>query len=88
MAAIKGNTARNVNGRKQAIKLLRRLESLNWDREKPANSASLVDDTLRTVTDLPATERKRFSRVISDWLVTEVLGCVDTISAYETRKAS
>lgn len=76
-------TMMRIDGQAEALRLLRRLQKLNWDHERPSGSARLVHHTLRSLNDYPESERLRFSRVISDWLVTELLGCCDDLEEYE-----
>ncbi len=74
-----------VNGYDAAIELLRKLEKLNHDHERPARSADVVQDSLASLANWPRAEQKRFSRVMSDWLVTELMGCGMNISEYVAR---
>lgn len=80
-------TMMRVDGQAEALRLLRRLQKLNWSRERPSGSARLVHHTLRSLNDYPESERLRFSRVISEWLVTEVLGCGWNLEEYEANLA-
>ena len=72
-----------IDGQAEALKLLRCLRELNWHLEKPKLSARLVDYMLRSLSDWPVAERQRFSRIISDWLVLEMLGCCQDLEEYE-----
>lgn len=77
-----------LDGQVECLNLLRRLQQLNWEKEMPSGSARLVNITLRSMSGWPEAERLRFSRVLSDWLVTEILGCGLNVKEYEAELAS
>ena len=65
--------ADKIDGQAEALRLLRCLQKLNWDHERPSGSARLVHQTLRSLNKYPESERLRFAHVISDRLVEDVL---------------
>ncbi|MBI3045062.1 MAG: hypothetical protein HYY78_19795 [Betaproteobacteria bacterium] len=75
--------ATKLDGQEEALKLLRHLLEMNSNIDRSAKSARLVSHTMLSMRDWPAAESVRFSRVISDWLVTELLGCVHSLDSYE-----
>lgn len=72
-----------VDGQAEAFKLLRELERLNWSRNSPRKSAQALHRALTAARSWPAQEQKHFYRVISDWLVSAVLGCVEDLDSHE-----
>ena len=75
--------AYKIDGQAEALRLLRRLQKFNGDRERPIGSARLVNATLRAMNGWPEKERLRFSRVLSDWIVSATLGFCEDIEEYE-----
>jgi hypothetical protein len=75
----------HLDGQAEAINLLRALQKLNWnsDRGQPRKSAELLSAAISSLAGWPARERKRFLRVISDWLVEELLDCCYNLDEYE-----
>lgn len=83
MATRHSKRVTRVDGQTEALKLLRCLRELNGHLEKPKLSARLVDYMLRSLSGWPEAERQRFSRVISDWLVTVMLCGSPELEEYE-----
>jgi hypothetical protein len=77
------NTSR-IDGQGAAIELLRHLQEMNWSGgEKPRKSARLVEQWMVASIAWPNRERLAFARVLSDWLVTSLLGCGWELEDYE-----
>ena len=63
------------DGQTVALDLLRNLQMLNWVRYRRRKSAETLTSLLDAFAAWPKRERERFARVISDWLVEELIGC-------------
>jgi hypothetical protein len=69
------STAVLIDGQAAALQLLHSLAKMNWTRDAPAKSMRAVKGAIQCAATYPGKEFDRFSRVISDWLAEEVLGC-------------
>jgi hypothetical protein len=71
------------HGEARAIKMLRDLEQLNWNRSAPVKSGKHFDAVMRASMSWPREARLGFSYVVGDWLSTTVLGVVYSLEDYE-----
>lgn len=74
---------RAVDGKTVAIKCLRQIEKLNWERSCPRKSEQALADAILTAWGWPTNERYRFTRVLSEWLTGAVIGIVPEINDYQ-----
>lgn len=72
-----------LDGQAEALALLRNLQRLNWVHNQRRKSVELLHNAIDALTAWPERERVRFLRVISDWLVEELLGCCPDLDDYE-----
>jgi len=75
--AAKENTSTTTkpDGRVFAKELLQTLHRLNSKRDAPVASRKATKAAIRAAVEFPEHELDRFTDVISDWLICEVLGC-------------
>lgn len=77
--------ARVVNGSREAIKCLRQIEKINWERNCPRKGAKALADALVAAWAWPTDERNRFIRVLSDLLTGAVLGSLPSLNDLDAK---
>lgn len=76
-------STRAIDGKREAIKSLRQIEKLNWQRSCPRKSEQALADAILATWGWPTNERYRFTRVLSEWLTGAVIGIVPEIDSYQ-----